>query len=409
MRKLSLIIVFFLAVILSGCLMIPNYNVKTYGNIEVATINGNRTLYSYLPSIGGDVDIKDEYKITHIQSLGTHALGKKYIVTNLTMSKTVSHIMAGAFTGLEVENLYYGGTINDWLKIELYEYSYGGIINEPYILEKCKNLYFLDENGDVLFKGEKYSLVHDLIIPANAKTVNVGTFANIDCLKSIVIEDGVEKIEDCAFKNCKNLESVHISKTVNEIGRETFCECEKLDSLSIEEGIRIIGDEAFKGCICLKNPVIPSTVMVFGKGIFSDCNADTITYGGAFKNIYHGVYLGTMDYYFYPDDACDALLELGHVKYVVLPKSIRKIDVENTDGTSYKDGAEIMFYCGTEYDWDFVFFYKRRYIRPISFNLPIDVPVEPVTENVYFYSEERPLENIENYWHYVDNVPTIWE
>ena len=50
-------------------------------------------------------------------------------------------------------------------------------------------------------------------------------------LKSIVIPEGVTKIESCAFDNCKNLESVVIPSSVKEIGECAFGLSEKLNAV----------------------------------------------------------------------------------------------------------------------------------------------------------------------------------
>lgn len=408
MRKLSLIIVLFLSFILSGCLMIPNYKnykkVKKYGNMKIGTLDDEVCLFDYSFGKGRHVDlidIKDEYEVDSIRDGAFNYMYycmDKYrnmnsddfgvcSIDEFIMSKTIKKLYPNSFGYIEISKFYYNGTLDDFLSVDF----------ECSILNLCNEIYYKGDDGN-------YKLLSDISISSKNKQIKDGVFANCKTLKSVTIEDGVESIGVNSFKNCIWLESVTIPKSIKVIGEEAFSGCTNLNSITLENGIYEIDDMAFQKCSHLQKVVIPETVKILGNNIFKGCHLDTIIYNGSFENIIFETTFGPMKYYVYPDDALDAHLYLGRPEYIILPNSITKISVPFTF-TSNNNVPCKVYYYGNESDWDAIIFYEIKTI----YGEPSEQALDPVTENVYFYSEERPLENIENYWHYVDNVPTIWE
>lgn len=92
-----------------------------------------------------------------------------------------------------------------------------------------------------------------------------------DKIVTVFIKEGVKKISDMAFMNCKNLQTVRIPNS-----------------------IKSIGSEAFRGCTGLTSVTIPNSVISIGKQSFNDCTSLTsVTYLGRieppnFRNIFNG-------------------------------------------------------------------------------------------------------------------------
>lgn len=109
---------------------------------------------------------------------------------------------------------------------------------------------------------------------------------------TIVIDDNVTRIGDCAFYDSQAL-AVYIPDTVTEIGMNAFYgselisvtipesvkmidygafrNCANLVSISVAEGVETIGDNAFRACIALEYVDFPSTIKSVGAGAFMDC------------------------------------------------------------------------------------------------------------------------------------------
>ena len=70
-------------------------------------------------------------------------------------------------------------------------------------------------------------------------------------LKNIVIPDNIEKINEGAFWDCRNLESVTIGKNVKSIGKYAF-QNTKLTTITIPSNVQKIDFNAFLGCDSLE-------------------------------------------------------------------------------------------------------------------------------------------------------------
>ena len=97
-----------------------------------------------------------------------------------------------------------------------------------------------DENGNFyatvcLFRGGYYGL-DDAYIPTsydeNTKitAIEKEAFSEFDCLKKVVIPNGICEIKDDAFKDSKNITEIYIAPSVNKIAKTAF---DGIDNLTI--------------------------------------------------------------------------------------------------------------------------------------------------------------------------------
>ncbi|MCQ2068160.1 MAG: leucine-rich repeat domain-containing protein [Bacteroidaceae bacterium] len=92
-------------------------------------------------------------------------------------------------------------------------------------------------------------------------------------LKYVSIGSKVVQIEESAFYDCYNLDSVFISDGVKVIGDKAFSGCGRLKSIKIPQSVTSIGNSAFSGCTGLTSIIIPESVTSIGDGAFDGCNA----------------------------------------------------------------------------------------------------------------------------------------
>ncbi len=102
----------------------------------------------------------------------------------------------------------------------------------------------------------------------------VGKKAFMDCeaLKSISlgsISDGM--IHEQAFYNCQSLVSIVIPEGVTKIERSAFEACVSLKEFILPSTLIGIESQSFKGCESVKNITIPDSVLSIGFGAFEDC------------------------------------------------------------------------------------------------------------------------------------------
>ena len=90
-------------------------------------------------------------------------------------------------------------------------------------------------------------------------------------INSVIIEEGVTNIGDCAFYDLDVLGEVSISSSVKKIGDSAFFDCYSLSFVEMSEGIESIESGAFKntGLAYVK---IPNSVTKIGSGAFRLCS-----------------------------------------------------------------------------------------------------------------------------------------
>ena len=111
----------------------------------------------------------------------------------------------------------------------------------------------VEEIGDRAFAymneswgGCRASSLHQVIMPDSLKYI--GREAFMDCnIWDIHIPEGVVEIDDEAFNNNQNTESVTLPSTLRRIGNSAFCTC-GMKSLYIPKSVEIIGEDAFTNC-----------------------------------------------------------------------------------------------------------------------------------------------------------------
>ena len=135
------------------------------------------------------------------------------------------------FSECNIKDVYYDGNIDGWLKLP--SFSSG---SHP--LNNGANLYF---------KGE---LVEDIVIPSTVKKIRMACFMRCTSLKTVSFEAGsvLYEIEDSAFVDCANLQSVELPSTIKTIGSAAFYNCSMLEKIVIPVLVDSIDEDAFNNC-----------------------------------------------------------------------------------------------------------------------------------------------------------------
>lgn len=99
----------------------------------------------------------------------------------------------------------------------------------------------VDEICDKAFKNAN---ITELYIHGKIRKIGKDTFQN-STVKKVVIADGIKRIPEGMFRNCKNLSEINIPCTVKSIGRQAFTDCKSLEFIAFPKSIRNIGDFIF--------------------------------------------------------------------------------------------------------------------------------------------------------------------
>lgn len=115
------------------------------------------------------------------------------------------------------------------------------------------------------------SVIESLEIPANVKEIDSSnhSLAGMSKLKTLVLNDGVEKIDSYSFSSLSALENVYIPKSVTEMGRGIFSGLYNLKNVTFQEGLTVIGDNLFQGCANLREIIIPNSIKNIPDNLFT--------------------------------------------------------------------------------------------------------------------------------------------
>lgn len=83
----------------------------------------------------------------------------------------------------------------------------------------------------------------------------------------------VTEIAKGAFKDCTQLNTVNLPRTIKKINAGAFTGCVNVENLSLPYGIEEIDDEAFNGCTALKTVTLPGSITRIGNKAFFGCAA----------------------------------------------------------------------------------------------------------------------------------------
>ncbi|MBE5739683.1 MAG: leucine-rich repeat domain-containing protein [Clostridiales bacterium] len=212
-------------------------------------------------------------------------------IEKLTLGKGLKNIYQMAFRdgGITLEEVYYTGDIESWVKIQFPVnplcYTEKFYINNQLIKEMVINTNEVMNIGENSFFG--YNGLEKLVI--NGYT-NIGKHAFENCrnLKSIkIIGNGNASIESCAFAGCNNLTDVFIGG-VKELKSECFLLSNNIQNCTFDEGVEYIDWDIFEEDCNLKNITIASTVkQIDGVLARFETFSDEVIKFGNLENVYY--------------------------------------------------------------------------------------------------------------------------
>ena len=141
-----------------------------------------------------------------------------------------------------------------------------GAADESVISGSCgENLtWVLSEDGTLTISGT--GAMYDF---EYMETPWYGYFGDIS---AVVIQDGVTRIGNNAFREGVNITAVSLSDTITEIGAWSFMGAEKLTGIVLPQNLRTLEQEAFLNCVSLEEIELPGTLTFFD-GPFAGCTS----------------------------------------------------------------------------------------------------------------------------------------
>lgn len=244
------------------------------------------------------------------------------IGNNVQQKESVFHACSDSFTIYFIEGKdgwkipeWHGYKTKIWKNDEekdIFEYSdEEGTVNGK--------LYFDKRTGYIVSADKD---IKNVIIPEEIDKVKVigiddGAFKDCVQLESIVIADTVKEVRTGAFYNCESLSRVLLPQDIEVICSNTFTNCKQLKTINLTLNIKEIGIGAFAGS-GLESISFPEGLLVIGEYAF--CSTDSlksINFSNTIVEIKQGAFTGNIA-----------------IEEVKLPDSLEKLDVMAFDRCS---------------------------------------------------------------------------
>lgn len=269
----------------------------------------------------------------------------------------------------------------------------------------------------------------DVVIPSYVDGIQItsienSAFTNNTNLESIIISDGVISIGGDCFEGCVNLKKVVLPTHMDVINSEAFKGCYLLEDLVLPNYISNIYDHAFQNCQSLTSFKIPSGIKTITYGLFYGCKKlKNIELNDEINKIETSAFSQTsIEYIELPSTinelgdqiftGCSNLklvkinepdsgsLSIGRMLFdstmketdIIIPKATKFWKLTKNEINSSLFNKRHIFYLGTEEDFKNIVFLDNYEYGIVE------------NKNLYFYSESPDVQS----WHYVDGEPTIY-
>ncbi len=247
--------------------------------------------------------------------------------------------------------------------------------------------------------------LESITIPDTVTGIGASAFVDCRSLASVAIGRGMKSIEDSVFGYCRALMSITIPYGVMSIGTSAFEYCSNLSSIMISDSVTSIGSKAFKDCESLasitvseNNPEYHSSnnclIETNSKVLLLGCKNSIIPSDGSVKCIGDYAFCGCaeMKGLTIPEGVTTIgkFAFSGKITSITIAKSITSIDASAFKGCM---GLASIYYEGDTIGWE---------------NLKVTFGIGDCHPTIYYYSETRPTDTANQYWHYVKDAPRPW-
>lgn len=140
--------------------------------------------------------------------------------------------------------------------------------------DKLKNVTLPSTLTDIGYNAFASTGVEYLEIPAGVKEIGNSnhSLAGMSKLKTLVLNDGLEKIGNGAFQSLLALETINIPKSVTEMGNTILSGLQNLKNVTFEDGLTKIGNTLFVNSR-IEKIIIPNSVKDIPENLFTGADS----------------------------------------------------------------------------------------------------------------------------------------
>ena len=249
------------------------------------------------PNVDFDIEVPAEYEGKKITSFNIYTIISKELKT-IFLPATIKNINF-AFATIETS---YGFSIRIDQK-------------NPWLASDDKAVFTKDMSKIVLFTArddDSYEL------PKSVRVIGKYAFMSTRNLKNILLHEGLEEIEECAFF-CSGLEKVILPDSVKIIGENAFDQSE-LSEISLSENLEIIEESAFQSVKYVKELYFHSALREIGKAALPEMV-------GTFRGVGNNNFFAVRDGILYTKDMQTLIRASQNVgEKAIIPDGVKTID-----------------------------------------------------------------------------------
>ena len=290
---------------------------QVYSSYEGVLYNKDRTKLIQCP-----IEKQDVFYIpSGVETIGSCAFASSK-VDSIIISSTVSHLEACAFSQCtRLRSIYIPSTV-----LQIDGGIFRGCVNlNNIVIDSLNPNYIVEDN--IVYSINKDTLVShhlasDRVEVSPTVKVIAGDAFTITNITSVVLPEGVEEIQDAAFRYTPYLYTVILPQTLKKIGTFAFKQCKSLRTIEIPNSVIEMGDSVFFDCWGLLSVKMSDSIKVIPKKTFSYCYSLSTYIGGASVERIEDV----------------AFLEcMALQKEIVFPKTLRYIGYGAFYGCGFKE------------------------------------------------------------------------
>ncbi|MBR1765313.1 MAG: leucine-rich repeat protein [Ruminococcus sp.] len=118
--------------------------------------------------------------------------------------------------------------------------------------------------------------IEKVVIDEGVTRLGQYLFYNCKSIKEVQLPESLEEIDVCSFGHCTALESIEIPTGVTRIDNRAFYNCENLSNVQLDNKLEYIGGAAFFNCKKLEHITVPASVTHIFVGAFADSGLKTV-------------------------------------------------------------------------------------------------------------------------------------
>ena len=264
MKRTFLMSIILLLFISTGCTYnsgIPEKSASPISDFEHKDNEEGGTTITKYTGTAQDIIIPSKIEEKTVTQIGPDAFRNNDTIISVEIPNSVTAIEGGAF-----ESCAFLSSVSLPRSLKLINTS---------AFSNCVRLTSVILPNTVTYLGiaafENCTLLKHINIPKGITKICKEAFQNSG-IEAIDFEEGIEKIEACAFASTK-IKTVVLPKSVREIADGAFCLCADLESVTLNEGLTTIGIQALAHNPKLTEIVVPASVNEINETAFNGCKA----------------------------------------------------------------------------------------------------------------------------------------